>query len=47
MNRIAEGFGCPARRVLTYTELIGVLDEVLPTLADRQEPLVLEVVVRP
>jgi benzoylformate decarboxylase len=47
MSGIAEGFGCPARRVLTYTDLIGVLDEVLPTLADRQEPLVLEVVVRP
>jgi benzoylformate decarboxylase len=47
MHRIAEGFGCPARRTETYTDLIGVLDEVLPTLADRQEPLVLEVVVRP
>jgi benzoylformate decarboxylase len=47
MHRIAEGFGCPAQRVLTYADLIGVLDEVLPTLADRQEPLVLEVVVRP
>jgi benzoylformate decarboxylase len=47
MSGIAEGFGCPARRVLTYTDLIGVLDEVLPTLADRPEPLVLEVVVRP
>jgi benzoylformate decarboxylase len=47
MHRIAEGFGCPAREVATYSDLIGVLDEVLPTLADRQEPLVLEVVVRP
>jgi benzoylformate decarboxylase len=47
ISRIAEGFGCPARRVLTYADLIGVLDEVLPTLADRQEPLVLDVVVRP
>jgi benzoylformate decarboxylase len=47
MHRIAEGFGSPARQVTTYTDLIGVLDEVLPTLADRQEPLVLEVVVQP
>jgi benzoylformate decarboxylase len=47
VRRIAEGFGCPARRVTTYAELVGVLDEVLPTLADRQEPLVLEVAVPP
>jgi benzoylformate decarboxylase len=47
IHRIAEGFGCPARRVTTYPELVGVLDEVLPPLAGRQEPLVLDVVVEP
>ena len=47
MHRIAEGFGCPARRVDTYAELVRALDEVLPTLVDRKEPLVLEVVVQP
>ncbi len=34
ISTIAEGFGCPARRIETHDELIAALDEVLPTLAD-------------
>ncbi len=44
---IARGFGCPARRIETQEELEAALDEVVPTLAEREEPLVLDVVVRP
>jgi benzoylformate decarboxylase len=42
---LARAFGCPARTVSTHDELLGVLDEVLPGLADRSEPLLLEVAV--
>ncbi|HEY7967180.1 MAG TPA: thiamine pyrophosphate-binding protein [Solirubrobacteraceae bacterium] len=44
---LAEGFGCPARRIATYEELIQALDELVPELASREEPLVLEVAVAP
>jgi benzoylformate decarboxylase len=44
---IAKGFGCPARRVATHDELAAALDEVVPTLADRDEPLLLDVVIAP
>ena len=44
---IAEGFGCPARRVSTHPELIAALDELVPGLAQREQPLVLEVAVAP
>ena len=40
---IAAALSCPARRVTGYDELTGVLDEVVPTLAGREEPLLLEV----
>jgi benzoylformate decarboxylase len=46
VSRIADGLGCPARRVETYDELITALDEIVPTLAERHEPLVLDVAVR-
>ncbi|HEX4034963.1 MAG TPA: thiamine pyrophosphate-binding protein [Solirubrobacteraceae bacterium] len=42
---LAEGFGCPSRRIATHAELIGALDEIIPSLASRSEPLVLEVAV--
>jgi benzoylformate decarboxylase len=45
--QIAQGLGCPARRITGYGELLEALDETLPTLADRREPLLLEVVVAP
>jgi benzoylformate decarboxylase len=44
---VAQGFGCPARRVATYGELIAALDEVVPTLARRSEPLLLDVAIAP
>jgi benzoylformate decarboxylase len=42
---IAEGLGCPARRIAGHGELLAVLDEVVPGLASRDEPLLLDVVV--
>jgi thiamine pyrophosphate-dependent acetolactate synthase large subunit-like protein len=47
ISRLAEGLGCPATRVTTHDELVAVLDDVVPTLAGRAEPLVLEVAVVP
>ncbi len=44
---VAHGFGCPARRIETYEELTSVLDEVVPGLVHRNEPLLLDVVVAP
>jgi benzoylformate decarboxylase len=44
---LARALGCPARRVAEHRELLQVLDEVLPGLAGRDEPLLLEVVVEP
>jgi len=45
--QLAAGFGCPARRVESYEEMAAALDEVVPTLPHRTEPLVLEVAVVP
>lgn len=44
---IARGLGCPSRRVGTHEELIDTLDEVMPSLAERAEPLLVEVAVAP
>jgi benzoylformate decarboxylase len=44
---LAQAFGCPARKIATHEDLLAVLDEVIPSLASRSEPLVLEVVVAP
>jgi thiamine pyrophosphate-dependent acetolactate synthase large subunit-like protein len=44
---LAESLGCPARRVTDHGGLVAALDEVVPTLAARTDPLVLEVVVEP
>jgi len=44
---LARSFGCPARRITTYGALVTALDEVLPGLAARDEPLVLDVAVTP
>jgi benzoylformate decarboxylase len=40
---LARAFGCPARTVETHAELLEALDELAPTLASRDEPLLLEV----
>jgi benzoylformate decarboxylase len=42
---VARGFGCPARRIRTHDELATTLDELVPTLEERDEPLFLDVVV--
>jgi len=47
ISGLARSFGCPARRIETHDELLRTLDEVLPDLAGRREPLLLEVVVAP
>jgi thiamine pyrophosphate-dependent acetolactate synthase large subunit-like protein len=47
VSGLAEALGCPARRVDEHDELLRTLDEVLPTLSERDDPLVLEVVVAP
>ena len=44
---IAEGFGCPAQRISSHDELIAALDELVPGLAEREQPLLLEVAVAP
>ncbi|WP_329428828.1 thiamine pyrophosphate-binding protein [Streptosporangium sp. NBC_01495] len=47
MAGMARSLGCPARRVEAYYELADVLDEVVPGLAGRREPLLLDVAVVP
>jgi benzoylformate decarboxylase len=47
VTAVAGGLGCPARRIEQHDELLNALDEVLPGLATRTEPLVLEVAVAP
>jgi benzoylformate decarboxylase len=47
MGEIAAGFGCPARWIRTHDDLESALDEVVPTLRERDEPLVLDVEVSP
>ena len=44
---IAQALGCPARRIAQWAELGEALDEVVPALAERTEPLVLEILVEP
>ncbi|HKO27773.1 MAG TPA: thiamine pyrophosphate-binding protein [Solirubrobacteraceae bacterium] len=45
IGAIARGLGCPTVRVDTHAELVSTLDEVLPGLVGRGEPLLLEAVV--
>jgi benzoylformate decarboxylase len=46
VHGLARALGCPAVRIEHYDELTDLLDEVLPTLAGRTEPLLVEVAVR-
>jgi benzoylformate decarboxylase len=46
ISALARDFGCDSRRIVTHDELLSSLDEVIPTLVDRTDPLLLEVVVR-
>lgn len=45
ISALARDFGCDARRIERHDELLSTLDEVVPSLAERREPLLLEVVV--
>jgi benzoylformate decarboxylase len=47
VDGLAEAMGCAARRVATPAELTAALDEVVPGLRTRQEPLLLAVTVEP
>jgi thiamine pyrophosphate-dependent acetolactate synthase large subunit-like protein len=47
VSAVAQGLGCPADRVDSYEAMVKALDEVVPTLGDRTEPLVLEIAVIP
>ena len=47
LETIAKGFGCPARRITTHDELLAGLDKAVPTLADHDQPLLLDVVIAP
>jgi thiamine pyrophosphate-dependent acetolactate synthase large subunit-like protein len=47
VHRLAQALGCPAERVDSYDGLVAALDAVVPTLAGRSEPLLLEVAVEP
>ena len=44
---LAHGFGCAARRIAEHDELLAALDDAIPTLATRAEPLLLDVVIEP
>jgi benzoylformate decarboxylase len=44
---LARAFGCEARRVSGHAELLRALDEIVPTLATREEPVLLDVVIAP
>jgi benzoylformate decarboxylase len=44
---VARGFGCPAQRIATHDELLATLDQVVPTLESRDEPLLLDVAIAP
>jgi benzoylformate decarboxylase len=44
---LATGFGCEARQVTSFAGLVAALDAIVPTLADRTDPLLLDVHVEP
>lgn len=44
---LARAFGCEARTIATHDELLAALDEVVPDLASRSEPLLLDVAIAP
>jgi benzoylformate decarboxylase len=42
---LASALGCEALRITTHMELLAAFDEVIPSLAERTEPLLLEIAV--
>ena len=47
VSAIARGLGVESRVITSHDELLAVVDEVVPSLADRAVPLLLEIVVTP
>jgi benzoylformate decarboxylase len=47
LTALARAFGCPARRVDRWDDLTTALDDAMPGLSGRNEPLLLEVMVEP
>ena len=47
IGQLARSLGCPSVRVQTWGELARVLDDTIPTLASRVEPLLVDVAVEP
>jgi benzoylformate decarboxylase len=45
VSALARTFGCDAKRIQRHDELLSTFDEVVPSLRERREPLLLEVVV--
>jgi benzoylformate decarboxylase len=44
---LARAQGCAAQRITEHDDLLGTLDEVVPELATREEPLLLDVAIAP
>jgi benzoylformate decarboxylase len=44
---IARCFGCAARRIERHDELLAALDDAIPTLGSREDPLLLDVAIAP
>jgi benzoylformate decarboxylase len=44
---LARGFGCEARGIETHDALLAALDEAIPGLAARRDPLLLDVRIAP
>jgi benzoylformate decarboxylase len=44
---VARAFGCESRRIEQHDELLAALDEIVPDLAARSEPLLLDVAIAP
>ena len=42
-TELSRSLNCPASRITSHSELISALDDILPHLADRTEPLLLDV----
>jgi benzoylformate decarboxylase len=44
---VARAFGCPAQNIAMHDQLLQILDDAIPTLAARDEPLLLDVAIAP
>jgi benzoylformate decarboxylase len=47
ISALAQGLGCASTRIDDHTELLRALDDVVPNLSSRTEPLLLEVAIAP